>query len=188
MCGGAAAAGVRRSSRQRTATSTVVAAEEEGGPARRRRSHVVGTLRSRTETRELCLVYARTNPSICASFLPRMATTSSQGRSRRLPPHLPSPSSLVAVAASLARIFRARRIPPRARDERRPGCAAAASAFDRSPHVTVMLIGRLGGLGSFNSTSTMLTTDRSTTNAPVSNARRAVRRNDQLTLIRRSRD
>lgn len=35
---------------------------------------------------KLCLAYARTNPSICASFLPWMATTSFQGRSRRDPP------------------------------------------------------------------------------------------------------
>ena len=38
---------------------------------------------------KLCLAYERTNPSICASFLPRMATTSFQGRSRRGSPLSP---------------------------------------------------------------------------------------------------
>jgi len=91
-------------SRRRTA-----AVEEKEDPARRRRSHVAGTLGAYRDP-EFCLAYARTNPSICASFLPRMATTSFQGRSRRLPLTPPA-----CRPAPLPWIFRARRIPPRAR-------------------------------------------------------------------------
>ena len=90
-------------------TATAVAVEED--PVRWRRSHVAGTLRAYRDP-EFCLAYARTNPSICASFLPRMATTSFQGRSRRLPLAPPSTryplrrrftSSLAPVAADFSR-------------------------------------------------------------------------------------
>lgn len=54
------------------------------------RSRAVGTLSYRTESPDSSVpCTGRANPSICASFLPWMATTSFQGRSRRDPPLLP---------------------------------------------------------------------------------------------------
>lgn len=51
------------------------------------RSRAVGTLSYRTESPDSSVpCTGRANPSICASFLPWMATTSFQGRSRRDPP------------------------------------------------------------------------------------------------------
>ena len=87
---------------------------------------------------KLCLAYERTNTSICASFLPRMATTSFQGRSRREPfPPLPSPRPA-------AWIFRALQIPPQAstgrssssndRTEIRPGRSTSQCAAQPLPH------------------------------------------------------
>lgn len=111
--GGRGGGGGGREGDRRTATAV---AEEEEDPVRWRRSHIAGTLRAYRDP-EFCLAYARTNPSICASFLPRMATTSFQGRSRRLPLTLLHPYPFVVVPPRLAplpRIFRARRIPPRA--------------------------------------------------------------------------
>lgn len=55
------------------------------------RSRVVGTLSRVPRVGPLSRVPGRANPSICASFLPWMATTSFQGRSRRDPPPPPSP-------------------------------------------------------------------------------------------------
>lgn len=55
------------------------------------RSRVVGTLSRVPRVGPLSRVPGRANPSICASFLPWMATTSFQGRSRRDLPPLPLP-------------------------------------------------------------------------------------------------
>lgn len=61
------------------------------------RSRAVGTLSYRTESPDSSVpCTGRANPSICASFLPWMATTSFQGRSRRDPPS--SSSSLPPCA------------------------------------------------------------------------------------------
>ena len=61
---------------------TWVEGEDRGGDGEGVTSRALSAYRES----KLCLAYARTNPSICASFLPWMATTSFQGRSRRDPP------------------------------------------------------------------------------------------------------
>lgn len=121
-----------------------------------RRSHVAGTLRAYRDP-EFCLAYARTNPSICASFLPRMATTSFQGRSRRLPlaplqPVTP-PSSFHLVLPRCRGFFaRAEFRPERWWEE--AGARSIGIRDRRSRWLYVYR--RLGGLGSFNSANDLM--------------------------------
>lgn len=84
----------------------MVAAPRGGGEGEGKEPRRGHTLLAYRES-DLCPVYGRANPSICASFLPWMATTSFQGRSRRDPPSSP-------LSPCAARIFRALQIPPRA--------------------------------------------------------------------------
>lgn len=121
-------------SRQRTAT----AAEKEEPRCWRRRSQRRGRSPRAPRDPEFCLAYARTNPGICASFLPTgwrpplsrgVADTASPLLSLRVLPGLSPASHRVAVDFS--------RAPNSAPSAMRGGSVHAPSAFDRRSWLTV---------------------------------------------------